>query len=51
MGLAANVMVLLPISRAEDPRLTGVPDIVTPGSPGDRLMLMMAKPAGLAVKV
>lgn len=32
-------------------KLTEMPDIVTPRSPGDRLMLTMAKPAGLSVKV
>lgn len=44
-----SVTVLVPTIRPEAPRLTGVPDIVTAGPPGDTATLATANPVGLAV--
>lgn len=42
--------VLPPMTRLEDPRLTGVPDIVTAGPLSNTAVPAKLKPVGLAVK-
>lgn len=44
-----SATVLVPTIRPEAPRLTGVPDIVTAGPPGDTVTLATANPVGFAV--
>lgn len=44
-------MLDVPMTRSEGERDTGVPEMVTPGPPGDRVVPAMAKPAGRAVNI
>ena len=49
---AAKGMVLVPMTKDPDgPSETGVPDIVTPGPPAERVVPATTKAVGLAVKV
>ena len=46
-----NTVVLLPITRDPDgPKLTGVPEIVTPGPPADNVVPAIEKAVGFGVK-
>ena len=51
LAAVSRGIVLEPMTRlAEGPSEMGVPDIVTPGPPGERVLLAMMKPVGAAVK-
>ncbi len=50
-ALGGRVTVLVPMMRSEDPRETGVPEIVTPDPPGVSVVPAIEKPVGFAVKL
>jgi len=50
-ALEGNVIVVVPMTRSEEPREIGVPDIVIPEPPGVRVVPAIGKPVGFAVKI
>lgn len=50
-GAAGKAMVPVPMTKSEEPRDIGVPDIVTGAPFGERDALPMRKPVGFTVKV
>lgn len=51
VGIDRRGIVLVPMTRPDEPREMGVPEIVTAGCPGRMEVPAMLKPVGFAVKV